>query len=90
LALNDVELENMIPICTAAAIPNNHDLENGIDDSTSYKAATKASLAEKWDMAMKEALDAIVQHQVFGDFVELPESREALTSHSSGTNLVSV
>ena len=30
---------------------------------------------------MKEELDAIGQHQVFGDFVELPEGRKALPSH---------
>jgi len=32
-------------------------------------------------MAMKEELDAIGPHQVFGDFVELPEGRKALPSH---------
>jgi hypothetical protein len=30
---------------------------------------------------MKEELDVISQHQVFGDFVELPEGRKALPSH---------
>jgi len=30
---------------------------------------------------MKEELDAIGQHQGFGDFVELPEGRKALPSH---------
>jgi len=30
---------------------------------------------------MKEELDAIGQHQVFGDFAELPEGRKALPSH---------
>jgi hypothetical protein len=30
---------------------------------------------------MKGELDAIGQHQVFGDFVELPEGRNALPSH---------
>jgi hypothetical protein len=29
---------------------------------------------------MKEEFDALVQHQVFGDFVELPEGRNALPS----------
>ena len=30
---------------------------------------------------MKEELDGIGQHQVFGDFVELPERRKALPSY---------
>jgi hypothetical protein len=30
---------------------------------------------------MKDELDAIGHHQVFGDFVELPEGRKALRSH---------
>jgi hypothetical protein len=30
---------------------------------------------------MKDKLDAIGQHQVFGDFVELPEGCKALPSH---------
>jgi hypothetical protein len=30
---------------------------------------------------MKEEFDTIGQHQVFGDFVELPEGRMALPSH---------
>jgi len=81
LALENEEFEDMIPIYAAAAISNNHDHEDGIDDPKSYKAATKSLLAEKWDMAMKEELDAICQHQVFGDFVELPEGRKALPSH---------
>jgi hypothetical protein len=33
------------------------------------------------DTAMKEELDAIGQHQVFGDFGECPEGRKALRSH---------
>jgi len=81
LALEDEEFEDMIPIYAAAAISNNHDHEDGIDDPKSYKAATESSLAEKWDMAMKEELDAVGQHLVFGDFVELPEGRKALPSH---------
>jgi len=81
LALEDEKFEDMIRICAAAAISNNHDHEDGIDDPKSYKAATKSPLAEKWDTAMKEELDAIGQHQVFGDFVELPEGRKALPSH---------
>jgi hypothetical protein len=38
-------------------------------------------LANKGDTVMKHELDAIRQHQVFGDFVELPEGRKALRSH---------
>jgi len=79
LALEDEEFEDMIPIYAAAAISNDH--EDGIDDPKSYKAATESPLAEKWDTAMKEELDAVGQHQVFGDFVELPEGRKALPSH---------
>ena len=70
LALEDEEFEDMIPIYTAAAISDDH--EDAIDPK-SYKAATESPLAEKWDTAMKEELDAICQHQVFGDFVELSE-----------------
>ena len=65
----------MIPIHAAAAIADNHDHEDGIDNPKSYKVATESPLAEKWDTAMKEELDAIGQHQVFGDFVELPEGK---------------
>jgi len=81
LALEDEEFEDMIPIYAAAAISDNHDHEDGIDDPKSYKAATESPLADKWDTAMKEELDAIGQHQVFGDFVELPEGRKTLPSH---------
>jgi len=81
LALEDEELEDMIPIYTDAAISNNHDLEDGIDDPKSYRAATESLPAKKWDMVMKEELNVIGQHQVFGDFVELPEARKALPSH---------
>ena len=80
LAPKDEEFEDMIPIYAAAAISNNHDHEDGIDDPKSYKAATESPLAEKWDTAMKDELDAISQHQVFGDFVELPVGRKALPS----------
>jgi len=38
-------------------------------------------LAEKWDTAMNDELDATVQHQVFGDFAELLERRKDLPSH---------
>jgi hypothetical protein len=78
LALEDEEFEDMISIYTAAAISDDH--EDAIDPK-SYKAATESPLANKWDTAMKEELDAIGQHQVFGDFVELPEGRKALPSH---------
>jgi len=47
----------------------------------SIQSVTMQRLAKKWDTAMKEELDAIGQHQVFGDFVELPEGRKALPSH---------
>jgi len=79
LALENEQFEDMIPIYAAAVISDDH--EDGIDDPKSYKAATESLLAEKWDMAMTEQLDAIGQHQVFGDFVELPEGRKALPSH---------
>jgi len=78
LALEDDEFEDMIAIYAAAAISNDH--EDAID-TKSYKAATESPLAEKWDTAMKEELYAIGQHQVFGNFVELPEGRKALPSH---------
>jgi len=81
LALEDEEFEDMIPIYAGAVISNNHNHEDVIDDPKSYIAATESPLAEKWDTAMKEDLDAIGQHQVFGDFVELPEGRKALPSH---------
>jgi len=79
LALEDEEFEYMISIYAAAAISDDH--EDGIDDPKSYKAATESPLADKWDTVMKEELDAIGQHQVFGDFVELPEGRKAMPSH---------
>jgi hypothetical protein len=79
LALEDEEFEDMIPIYAATAISDDH--EDGIDDPKSYKAATKSQLADKRDTAMKHELDAIAQHKVFGDFVELSEGRMALPSH---------
>jgi len=79
LVLEDEEFEDMIPIYAAAAINDDH--EDGIDDPKSYKAATESPLADKWDTALKEELDPICQHQVFGDFVELQEGRKALPSH---------
>ena len=69
----------MIPIYAAAATSDDH--EDGIEDPKSYRAATESPLAEKWDTVMTEELDSIGQHQVFGDFVELPEGRKALPSH---------
>jgi hypothetical protein len=78
LAIKDEEFEDMIPMYAAAAISDDH--EDAID-SKSHIAATESPLAEKWDTAMKEELDAIGQHQVFGDFVELTEGRSALPSH---------
>jgi hypothetical protein len=62
--------EDMIFIYAAVAILDHH--EDGIDPK-SYKAGSECPLAEKWNTAMKDELDAIGQHQVFGDFVELPE-----------------
>jgi len=79
LALEDEEIDEMVPIFTAAVISDDH--EDGIDNPKSYKAATESPLADKWDMAMKAKLDAIGQHHVFGDFVELLEGRQALPSH---------
>jgi hypothetical protein len=78
LACEDEEFEDMIPIYPAVAISDDH--EDGIDDPKSYEAATESPLTEKWDTLMKEPLDGISQHQVFGDFVELPEGRKALPS----------
>jgi hypothetical protein len=81
LALKDEEFEDMIPIYAAAAISNNHDHEDGIDNPKSQKAATESLLVDKWDTAMNEDLHAIGQHKVIGDFVELLEGRQALPGH---------
>jgi len=78
LPLEDEEFEDMVPIYAAAAISDDH--EDALDPK-SYKARTESPLAEKWDTAMKEESDAIGQHQVFGDFLELLEGRKALPSH---------
>jgi len=79
LARENEEFEDKIPIYDAVVITDG--LEDGIDDPKSYKAATECLLAKKWDMAMKKVLDAMCQHKVFGDFVDLPEGRKALPSH---------
>jgi len=79
LALEDEEFEDMILIYAAAAISDDH--EDGINNPMSYKAATESLLGDKWDTGMKDELDAIRQHQVFGDFMEIPEGRKALPSH---------
>jgi hypothetical protein len=73
LALEDEEFEDMIPTYAAAAISDDHG--DGIDDPKSNQAATKAPLTDQWDTAVIELLDAIPQHEVFGDFVELPAGR---------------
>jgi len=78
LALNDEKSEETIPIYVAAAISDEY--PDGIDPK-SYKTATESPLAEKWDTAMEDELDAIGLHHVFGDFVELPEGRNAVPSH---------
>jgi hypothetical protein len=80
-ALEDEEFEDMRPMCAAATIITNHDHEDGIDNPNSYTVVTQSPLAETWDTAMKALLDAIGQHQVFGDFVELPEEGKALPCH---------
>jgi hypothetical protein len=79
LALEDEEFTDMIPIYATAEISDDH--EDHINDPKYYKASTKSLLAKKWDTAMKEELDAIGQHHVFGDFVELLEGRKILPSH---------
>jgi len=79
LAFGDEEFEDIIPIYDAAVISDDHEDER--DHAKCYKAATESPLAKNWDMAMKEELDAIGQHQVFGDFVDFLERRKALPSH---------
>jgi hypothetical protein len=78
-ALEEEEFEDMNPMYTAAAISDDH--EDGIDNSKSHKPATESLHADIWDTVTKAGLDAIGQHQVFGDFVELPEGRKALLCH---------
>ena len=78
LALEDEKFEDMTPIYAAAAISDDH--EDCIDDPMSHTAPTETLLADKWDTVMKEELYAIGQDQLFGDFVELPEGRNALPS----------
>jgi hypothetical protein len=81
LGLKDEDFEDTIPNYVRAAIFNNHDHQDGIDDAKSYQVALESPLAGKWDMATKEELDAIGQHQVVGDFLELPEGCKAFPSH---------
>jgi len=81
LAVEDEEFEDMITMYAAAAISNNYDHEDGIDDPKSYEEVTESPLDEKCDAAPKEEFDAIGWQQVFGDFVELLEGRKAMQSH---------
>jgi hypothetical protein len=81
LALRDEELEDIIPIYAAAAIYNIHDHADGIDDPKSYKAATQSPLADTWETAINEESHAFGRHQLFGDFLELPEGRNAFPIH---------
>jgi hypothetical protein len=53
LALEDEELEDMILIYPVGVKSNHHDHEDGINDRTTYKAATQSLLADKWNTAMK-------------------------------------
>jgi hypothetical protein len=78
LALEDEEFENMIPIDTAAAISVDH--QQAIDTKLN-KAVTKSLLADQWDTAMTVEFHYIGHHQVFGDFMEIPEGKMALASH---------
>jgi hypothetical protein len=78
LDLKDEEFEDTIPIYAAVAISDDH--KDAINPNA-YKAATESLLTDKWDTAMTEELDAVGQHQVSGDFVELPEGRKALPSY---------
>jgi hypothetical protein len=68
----------MIPIYAAAMISK--DYEACIDNQKSYKAVAKSPLAATLYAVMKPELDAIHQHQVFGNFVEFPEGRKAFSS----------
>jgi len=78
LALKDQEFEDVSLTYTGAAIYDDHKYSI---HPKSFKAASKSPLTEKWDTVMKEQLDAIGQHRVLGDFVQLPEGRKALPSH---------
>jgi len=79
LALEDAEFDDIFPIYGVAAISDDH--ADRIDDPKIFKPATESPLTQIWDMAMNEELDAIGQHQVFEDFVELLERRKAMPSH---------
>jgi hypothetical protein len=78
LAFGDEKFVDMIPIFTAAEIC--HDYEDGINPKT-YKVATESPLTEKSDTVTKDKVDAIGQHNVIEDFMELPERRKAFLSH---------
>jgi hypothetical protein len=79
LALEGEEIEDWIPIYTAPAISDDH--QDGLGDPKYSPAAAMSPLADKWDTAMEQVFDAISQHQVLGDYIELVEGRMALPSH---------
>jgi len=56
-SLEDEEFNHMSAFYAAAAISNNDNDEDGIDDPKSYKAVTESLLADKWDTARNEELD---------------------------------
>jgi hypothetical protein len=80
LVVAEKKFADMIPIHAAAAISNTHDHEDRIDDPMSYTAATESPLPEKLGTAMNEESEPIRQRQVVGDFVKLPDVRQALPS----------
>jgi len=79
LALEHEEIEDVITIYAAAAISDDHD--DGTDHPKSYTTATKSPLTDWWDMVIIAEFNAFGQHQVFGDFMELPEGRKTLPIH---------
>jgi hypothetical protein len=52
MAIEDEELEDMIPIYAAAAISYDH--EDSIENPKSDKAAAMSPLGDQWDTAMKD------------------------------------